>query len=161
MVAKKYSELQIEEGLLAAATLGIRPAARRLDIPWETVRDWTKHHQERYAELRTTVAAKVREQAAATWEDHAQELLDLQGELVQGFRTELDRIEPKDKPNAIKAVNVAAGIATDKANSLRDRPTVTVEHNINMPQIDKAIDVLLNRGAVDVEHALLDEGDEG
>lgn len=158
-MAKKRSEQEIETALTLAATIGIRPAAAQLNIPQATVHAWTRDQPERYAEIKTELAPKWRARAAAATENTVDSLAELEQAAIDKLAEDLTHLEPKEVSGALKNITVAKGINSDHVAKLRGQPSVTVEHTVNMPQIDQAIGLLLNRGAVDAEAVELEAGE--
>jgi hypothetical protein len=114
----------------------------------------------------------VRQNEEARREQMAEDVIAVNQKELQAANLAIDQtiaalengeIAPRELPKALRDLKLSFGIGTDKANVLMDRPTATVEHKVNMPEIDAAIAALLGRGAVVdaevVEPAELAEGD--
>ena len=138
-MTRRYPEEDVDRGLIAAATLGIRPAERETGIPESTIRGWIDSYPERYAELREQEAPRWRARAAAAFEDVVEEMSAVEWELVKKMKDEAPDLQGKDVANALKSVSIAKGINTDKANVLRGQPAATVEHRIDMAAIDRLL----------------------
>jgi hypothetical protein len=151
-MSKRYPEEEIERGLIAAATLGVRPAGRETGIPESTLRGWIDQYPARYAEIRAQQAPKWRARAAAAFADIIEALTDVEWDLLRRLKEEVPRLQGKDAANALKSVGIDKGINTDKANVLRGMPSGTVHHDVDISLLNKAIHAY--------EHALENEGVE-
>jgi hypothetical protein len=141
-VPKRYSEEDVDRGLIAAATLGLRPAERETGIPESTLRGWIDNYPERYSQIRTEEAPKWRERAAAAFEDVVEGLTDVEWDLLKRMKEQAESLDGKDTANALKNVAIAKGINTDKANVLRGMPAATTEHKFSFELVTKAIAAL-------------------
>lgn len=139
MSGKRYSEIEIERGMLAAATLGIRPAARKLGIPHGTIRNWIEAQPERYAEIKTDGAPKWRAAAAASFEGIVDDLTELEADNLAKLSDKLDSVEAKDRGRLAKDLATAKGINSQHVHQLRGQPAQVVEHRVNLTLVQKAI----------------------
>jgi hypothetical protein len=142
-VAKKYPLETVERGLQLLAVLGSDTLAARMlkeeghPVPRETLRDWRdKHHTERYVAICAQEAPKIRERMAAENEAIADKLIRLEHQMADRLVAQADNLEPKDLSNALRNASVSKAVATDKAQSLRDRPTAVIEHKLSIQDID-------------------------
>jgi hypothetical protein len=161
VVAKRYSEEDIERGLMAAATLGLRPAERETGIPESTLRGWIDHYPDRYAQIRRDEAPKWRARAASAFEDVVEGLTDVEWDLLEQMKEKADTLDGRDTANALKSVAIAKGINADKANVLRGMPTEAVEHKISFELVSKAIAQLeaMDRGETVEDAQVVDLGE--
>jgi hypothetical protein len=136
---KRYSEIEIDKALIAAATLGIRPAARALSVPEATIRSWMRDKPERYAEIKATEAPKWRERAAAEFEDVVDDLTEVERTVATRLRDRVEKLEDKDLARTLKDVSTSKGINSQHVHQLRDRPAQVIEHKVNLTLVQKAI----------------------
>jgi hypothetical protein len=139
MSGKRYSEVEIEKALIAAATLGIRPAARELEIPESTIRGMLNQDPERYAELKAQEAPKWRARAAAEIEDVVSDLTDLERLAAGRLRERLEKVEDKDLARTLKDISTSKGINAQHVANLRGQPTEVHEHRFSLEVVQKAI----------------------
>lgn len=150
-MAKKYSEVEVEKALIAAATLGIRPAARQLGIPQATIWQWTQERSGQYAEVREQEASKWRARASAEFEDIVDRLTGLENQAVDKLEQELPTLEGRDAANALKAISTSKGINTQHVHNLRGQPSQVIEHRYELQTVERAIKALESGDVIDVE----------
>jgi hypothetical protein len=148
--SRDYPPELIDKALALAATIGLRSAAEQLAIPYPTVQAWTKHprNAERWAELRRIHAPKWRERAAIPLEELVDSYSEKLVKALQKADESLEKMEPRDIPNYIRSIAVAQGVAADHVAKLRGQPTHVTQVNFNAPQLEQAMQELLNQ-AVD------------
>jgi len=152
-ISRDYPEDFVDKALELAAAIGIRPAARQLEVSEGTIRGWTKHPEalERYAELRKQNAPKWRERAAATLEELVDGYTKLEVDAMEKAAAAIDELEPRDVANFLRSVAVAKGVNADHVAKLRGQPNVVVERRIDAAQLEQAMAALLGAGTVDAD----------
>jgi hypothetical protein len=149
MSGKRYSEVEVEKALIAAATLGIRPAARELDMPVATLYQWTQQQPERYAEIKTEEAPKWRARAAAGFEDIVEGLTEAENKILTRLQDRVDKLDDKDLARTLKDVSTSKGINSQHVHQLRGQPAQVIEHKVNLTLVQKAIEQLEKPDSVD------------
>lgn len=134
------TELDIERGLLALAhSSGNAKAALRFlkadkrnkfIFGERALYAWRQRYPDRYEELRREVTPQVREQAAEEHMEMAAALTEANRKMVKRTIKEVDQIPARDLPTANRNLSVAAATEIDKAEMLRDRPTIRVQHEL-------------------------------
>lgn len=138
-MATRYSEEEIEAGLIALATYGTAKASEITGIPQSTLSQWKTTRAERYYEVATQEAPKWRAQAAASFAEVVDELTGIERAAIDKLKREIDRVETKDLPNVLKAASVSKGINTTHVNNMHGLPSEIVEHRWDLPTIERAI----------------------
>jgi hypothetical protein len=108
-----------------------RLAERGLPIPAKTLSHWAYQvpaTRARYAELRVEVEGQVHETIAHEYENLALKALEVQSELLGDLSEKRAGLTAKELATAVNATATAGGIATDKAQVLRGKPSVIVEN---------------------------------
>jgi hypothetical protein len=143
----KYTPAQIEKGLWEMARLGsVRKAAKSLGIPHETLSYWRRGpHHERYLQIRDEHMDVIHRGLASDYEDLARDALETQHSLVERIQSQMDQLAPRETTQALGTMATVGGIATDKTQLLRDKPTSIVKHDV---QAD--IQALARTGVIDV-----------
>jgi hypothetical protein len=121
---RRYSPEEIERGLATLAIAGNSiKAAELTGFPDKTIREWKRTHPERYETLRTELHAKVAEQIASEAEHVAQRLGDLEHLMVDRLEKNIDQLEPRDLPGALRNVTTSKALQMDKIHGpVRERP---------------------------------------
>lgn len=143
---KEYTEADQHAALELAATVGIKPAARHLGINRTTIHRWIDKHPKLWSDLRAGDPAAHRRGFAANLEDLAERYAGAEHDLLE--RIEEGRIKPKDAKEAaalMKAMGSSRQAAVAGARTLSGEPE-TVEHTINFPALEAAMERLLDQG---------------
>ena len=155
MPPRDYTVDFVDKALELAAAIGQRPAARQLEIPYETLKAWTKHpdNAERWSELRRLNAPKWRARAAVPLEDLVDEYAELQAKALKKAGKAVDEMDPKDVGNFLRSIAWAQSSAADQANRLRGHATHVHEHRItDVTRLDAAMEQLrLEAAKADVD----------
>jgi hypothetical protein len=130
----RYGLIVVDRALYAAAaSCGNYTAASRklkaegVNVPVRTLQTWCQQsHASRYGEIREEVQNDSRRQLAAAHEDVARKA----SERVRAGLDDVDvkSLPERDRPGALRNLEVTAGIATDKASALRGQTTEVVQH---------------------------------
>ena len=144
-----YTQDVIHKTLELAAAIGVKPAAKQMDIPRGTVDSWTRQPQysELWAELRRLNAPKWHARAAVPLEDLVDEYGETLAKALKRATRQLDEIPPRDLGNFIRSIAVAHGVASDHVGKLRGQPTQVVEHVHSAERLEKGMQLLLEQAA--------------
>jgi hypothetical protein len=145
--AAKHSAEQIEAALvvLALESGNVRRARKKLaemDIfdkvpPATTITRWPETYRERYAEIRSEVAPRIKARMADTHDDLATRLASLEHQTLDELEKEVSDLSGKDKAALLRNTAIAAAVHTDKAQMLRGEATVIVKREL--PEIFRAL----------------------
>jgi len=145
--AAKHSAEQIEAALvvLALESGNVRRARKKLaemDIfdkvpPATTITRWPETYRERYAEIRSEVAPRIKARMADTHDDLATRLASLEHQVLDQLEQEVADLSGKDKAALLRNSSIAAAVHTDKAQMLRGEATVIVKREL--PEIFRAL----------------------
>lgn len=157
-ISRDYPADFVDKALELAAAIGIRPAARQLEVNEATIRGWTKHPEavERYADLRKHHAPKWRERAAATLEELVDGYTQLEVDAMEKAAGAIEHLEPRDVANFLRSVAVAKGVTADHVAKLRGQPSQIVERRIDAAQLEQAMAALLGAGTVDADAEVIE-----
>ena len=98
----------------------------------ETIIRWSKEgYNDLYMQLREGVAAQIKARVATDVEDLLRETLDVQRAALARTSTELDNLDARDTPGALRNVATSAAILADKLHQMRGDNTIHVEHTLN------------------------------
>lgn len=124
-MSNKYSDIQVEEALLAVVMSGgvVREAAALVDIPKETIRDWTNLHAGRLAELRAAHGPELEKRAVDGLMAFVTAAEGVKRTALESTQDALDAGEIKDPSSALKNISISQGIAVTKVMELTGRPT--------------------------------------
>src|SRR5215210_4027726 len=124
-----YTSEEIGRGLLQLAVHGsARKAARELaaqghKISESTLRTWKVRHAERFREIATRDAKRVREAMAQECLETAHEAGETEREALAKTREQLKDGSVKDASTAARNAAVVKGISLDHSLKLRGEPT--------------------------------------
>lgn len=154
-----FPEESAKAGLELAATIGIKPAARELGVSTTTIYSWQRRYPSYWSDLRAGEAAAFKQGFATRLED----LADRYAETEQDALDKVDKLlesgalGAKDVAALIKAMGSSRGVATVGARAVRGEDKAQ-ELNINFPQLEAAMEQLLNNAppaqrAIDIPEA--------
>jgi hypothetical protein len=136
---KDYTDQEVEAGLTALALCsGHRERAAELvketglEIPAETIRSWANRTRvEDYARIREQVAPRLQAELAEVHEALATGAAELEAKTINRLDQRLDQgdVEDKDLANILKNLAIAGGVHVDKAQLLKNLPTVIVKRD--------------------------------
>ncbi len=150
-----------ERGLAAIAICnGSAARASRLlsdygkAIPKRTLQRWRQQEADRYHEIRTEALAQVRIDQAEEHSELAALAMNAERAVLKRLidKKELDELEPRDLPGALRNFAVPSGIHAQRAGELRGDPSV-IEHRSTGLSPDELLAKLERLGieVVDVE----------
>jgi hypothetical protein len=153
MAITPYPDDVIEKALTLAATIGIRPASRELQIPHQTISAWTSKPawSERWADLRKHDAPKWRERAAATLEELVDGYTAIEVAALERAQQALGELEPRDVGTFVRSIATAKGITAEHVAKLRGQPDKVVEHRYDADKLESAMAKLLESVAGEAE----------
>lgn len=104
-------------------------AASGIKVPHQTLYSWyTRHHAERYAEIRKEVMPSVKAWAETKHMDVMSNALDAVNEYVDRARNDLKELPARDVPGGARNLATVAGISGEQASKLRGEATSIIEH---------------------------------
>jgi len=104
-------------------------AAQGYDIPAETLRSWANNtHTAQYEQIRSELVPRIHAKIASLHEDNARTALEAQALAIQLTHQQLASGQVKQPSTIARDLGTVVGIATDKANLQRGRPTTITEH---------------------------------
>jgi hypothetical protein len=145
---------EIDRGLtmLALSHGRSRLASRELKaqgykVSESTLRVWKKLYEERYLEIQTKEAPRLRARLADGHENLVVRGMEIEGELLDRLTGNAQELKPGEIPAAVKNLALQQAIHTDKAQLYRNQPTQITEHR----DIGEIIRALKDKG-VEVVH---------
>ncbi len=96
-------------------------------VPAKTIENWHKKDPVRYQAVREGAVAEVHSLLAGEFEDVARASLELQNELLDETRRQLQAGEIKNADSAARNVATVGGIAAQHIRPMRDMPSRVVE----------------------------------
>ena len=143
---KHYTEDEQKAALELAAAIGPTAAGRQLDINRATIYKWAQVHAKLWSDLRAGDPTVQRRNFAIRLED----LADRYGATENDLLDQIDagRHAPKDAKEAaalLKAMSSGRMAAVAGARQMSGEPE-TVEHTINFPALEQAMERLLGQG---------------
>lgn len=145
--AAKHTAEQIETALvvLALESGNVGRARKKLAEtklfdkvpPASTIGRWPETYRERYAEIRSEVAPKIKARLADTHTDLAERLASLEHATIDELETEIAELSGKDKAALLRNVAIAGAVHVDKAQLLKGEATAIVKREL--PEIFRAL----------------------
>lgn len=161
---KVYTEEERHAGLELAATVGPRAAARQLDVSVKTLYRWMDRYPKLWSDLRAGDPTAHRRGFAHRLEDLADRYAASENDLLD----EIDdgKLKPTDAREAaalIKAMGSSRQAAVAGARVVSGDPDQVVEHQINFPALEQAMERLLAGGkdAISPQGVLVVENEAG
>lgn len=146
MAEHNYSEDEVRAALELSATIGIKPASRELKIGRATIYRWIDRHAELWSDLNSG-KEKHRFGFAAQLEHLAERYAGAEHDALERIEEKLDEgdLDAKELAALVKAMGSSRGVAAAGARAARGDHDV-VEHQINFPQLERAMQALLEVG---------------
>jgi hypothetical protein len=142
-----YTEAERHAALELAATVGVRPAARQLGCHPKSLRDWMKRYPKYWSDLRAGDPAAFKKGFSYRLEDLADRYAEAEHDLLERVEGELiAKSDPKEAAALLKAMGSSRQAAVAGARTISGDPEVH-EHNINFPELEKAMERLLGLGS--------------
>lgn len=140
-----YPEADRLAALELASQIGMKPAARQLGLPRATLYRWRDMYPKQWTDFNLGKEHRLR--TAENLEDLAARYTDAEHDALEKVEEMLTngRLDPKELAALIKALGASRGVATAGAQRARGDNQV-VEHNINFPQLEQAMQALLSSG---------------
>jgi hypothetical protein len=169
----RYDEQAVETALLELAVCGgNRALARRRlkeagmnPVPSSSLlREWVAwRYAERYEELRTQVAPRIRAAIASQQEQLAREAGEAAIEAVAKTRGSFGELAAKEMPGAARDLAAISGLSADKALRLRGEPSQIVEVRKSVDGLWARLETLMGGSLVVdaqvVDAEVVEEGD--
>ena len=140
----EYTESEKKAALELAAAMGRRAAIRELGISSATFQRWTEQFPELWSDLRAGDPDVQKRRFAMRLEDLAERYLGAEHDLLTRMEDKLiPTADPKESAAMLKAM--ASGRMAATTGSRQIVPEVEhVEHNINFPALEQAMERLLD-----------------
>lgn len=141
----EYDESEKKAALELGAAMGRNAAVRELGISKATFQRWTEQYPEFWSDLRAGDPEVQKRRFAQRLEDLAERYLGAEHDLLTRVEDSLiATADPKEAAALIKALGSSRMAATTGSRQIV--PEVEhVEHNINFPQIEQAMQAILDR----------------
>lgn len=146
---KTYTEEERHAALELAAAVGIAPAARQLDVTRKTLHRWIDRYPKFWSDLRAGDPAAHRKGFAYRLEDLADRYVATEHDILDDI--EDGKIKAKDAKEAaalLKAMGSSRQAAVAGVRSISGDPDQVVEHTINFPALEQAMEQLLGTAAI-------------
>lgn len=143
---KEYTEEERKAGLELAATIGISAAARHLDVTRKTIHRWATRYPQFWSDLRAGDPTAHRKGFAYRLEDLADRYTGAEHDLLDDI--EDGKLQPKDAREAaalLKAMGSSRQAAVAGARTVSGDPDQIVEHTVNFPALEQAMERLLDQ----------------
>lgn len=165
MAARKpYTESEKQAALELGGAMGRRAAVRALGISPSLFQRWTEEYPELWSDLRSGNPEVQKRKFATRLEDLADRYLGAEHQLLDRVEDNLIKTtDPKEAAALLKAMGSSRMAAVAGSRQVVPEHEV-VEHNINFPQLEQAMERLL-QGAPSqaqlVEAEAIEEVDDG
>lgn len=140
-----YTDDEKKAALELAAAMGRRAAIRELGISSSAFQRWTEQFPEFWSDLRAGDPEVQKRRFAQRLEDLAERYLGAEHDLLERVEDKLiPKADPKEAAALIKALGSSRMAATTGSRQIV--PEVErVEHNINFPALEQAMNAVLER----------------
>lgn len=144
-----YPEEFQRAALELAAVVGIRAAGRQLHISKTSITRWVEDHAEYWSELRSGNVEAQKVGFAQRLEDLAENYTATEQDAIERAQELLadGDLDAKELAALIKALGSSRGVATAGARAIRGEDRTAQEVNVNFPQLERAMEALLNGAA--------------
>lgn len=137
-----YSDDEKKAALELAIAIGRREAVRQLNISPSAFQRWTQQFPQFWSDLKAGDPEQQRKGFAKSLEDLAAEGMSVEHEALWRAHDQLKTSDPKETAAILKAAAASRQTAIIGAKQVLGEPDV-VEHNINFPAIEAAMERLL------------------
>lgn len=141
-----YTEDEARAGMELAIAIGRRKAIQQLGISHSTFQNWTQKYPQIWSDLKAGDPEAQRKGFAKSLEDLAQEGMALEHEAIEVAQAKLKGADLKELAAIIKATAASRQAATVGARTVMGEADV-VEHNVNFPQLEQAMQAILEQAA--------------
>lgn len=118
----------------------------------ETIIKWARDsHNELYLRIREDTASKIKARVATDVEELLRETLEVQARATRRVDRELDGLDARDTPGALRNVATSAAILADKLHQMRGDNTIHVEHTLNADELLRKVGNLLGSGVATID----------
>lgn len=142
---KRYTDEEKKAALELGAALGRNAAVRELGISKSTFQQWTEAFPQLWSDLRAGDREAQKRGYARTLEDLAQQYAAMEFSALERAEGLIKGASVKDTAALIKAMGASRGVATVGARAVLGEDREIVEHNINFPALEQAMERLLER----------------
>jgi hypothetical protein len=139
----RYTEAEKLAALELGAALGRNAAVRQLGISKHTFQRWTEEFPKQWSDLRAADPEAQKRGYARSLEDLAQSYAALEFQAMERIEALLPRADAKETAALVKAMGSSRGVATVGARAVLNEDREIVEHNINFPALEQAMERLM------------------
>lgn len=140
-----YSEEQRLAALELAAAVGPKPAAQHLGIARASIYRWINMYPREWSDLRAGDPEAQKRGIATRLEDLADRYAAAEHDMLDRVEdTLIGNADAKEAAALLKAMGSSRQTATVGARAARGDDHDIHEHNINFPQLEAAMELLLN-----------------
>ena len=140
-----YDEAQKKAALELGAAVGRNAAVRQLGIAKSTFQRWTEQYPEFWSDLRAGDREAQKHGFAQRLEDLADQYTAMEFAALERAEKLIRTADAKELAALVKAMGGSRGVATVGARGFRGEDHEVVDHNINFPQLERAVEAVLDR----------------
>jgi hypothetical protein len=141
--SNQYAEADKLAALELAATVGVLPASKHLNVSRQSIYRWMAEYPKLWSDLRANDPNAGRRGLAMRLEDLADRYRAAEHDLLDRVEDELiAKADPKEAAALMKAMGSSRQAAVAGVRSISGEPE-THEHNINFPALEAAMERLL------------------
>lgn len=144
---KLYTDDERRAALEMAAAHGRRAAIRHLGISTSTFQKWTERYPDLWSALRANDREAQKKRYAQNLEDLADSYAATEFEAIERAERLIKTADAKETAALIKAMGSSRGAAAVTAQRARGELVEHHEHHIDFPQIEAAMERLLESSA--------------
>lgn len=158
---QSYSEAEHHAALELAATVGVSAAARQLGLQRKQLYRWREKYPQLWSDLSAGDPTVGRRRIAQSLETLADRYASAEHDLLDSIEDGVIKAkDAKDAAALLKGMSSGRAAAIAGARTISGDPEVH-EHNINFPQIEAAMERLLEIGGTRAQPALVPTAVEG
>lgn len=140
---RNFSDDDKRAALRLAAEIGVRPAARELELSLSAIARWKKQFPELWSDLTSGRIDDRPTAFAQTLDELAEEYADVEREALERAAKLLPRADGKEVAALMKGLSTGRATAIAGSQRLRGVPDETSELRVSFPQIEQALEALL------------------
>ena len=140
-----FSEDDRKAALELAATVGVKPAAEHLGVARASIYRWIDMYPRYWSDLKAGDREAQRRNIAGQLENLADRYAAAEHDALDRAEELLPHTDAKGTAALIRAFAGGRGVAAAGARSMRDEDRERTEVTINVPQLERAMQALLNQ----------------
>ena len=140
-----FSEADRKAAMELAATVGVKPAAEHLGISRASIYRWIDMYPTYWSDLKKGDRAAQKLNIAGQLENLADRYTAFEHEALDRAETLIKTADAKGAAALIRASSGARGVAAVGAARMREEDREVIEHQINVPQLEQAMQALLGQ----------------